>query len=65
VFARSEDMQNVTFEITSTCDKIRGLASDLEAFFQRSWLQLDAVSGATFSSKVILKAGENALESAR
>ena len=29
VTARSEDMQNVTLEITSTCDKICGLAVDL------------------------------------
>ena len=29
VRARSDDMQNVTLEITSTCDKIRGLAADL------------------------------------
>jgi len=28
VIARSDDMQNVTLEITSTCDKIRGLATD-------------------------------------
>ena len=30
VTARSEDMQNVTLEITSTCDKIRGLAAALK-----------------------------------
>ncbi len=29
VLACSEDMQNVTLQITSTCDKIRGLAADL------------------------------------
>ncbi|MGA2977039.1 MAG: FMN-binding protein [Spirochaetia bacterium] len=32
---------------------------------EKQTLLLDAVSGATFSSKVILKAGENALESAK
>jgi uncharacterized protein with FMN-binding domain len=31
---------------------------------ERQTLELDAVSGATASSKAILKAGENALESA-
>lgn len=29
VIARSDDIQNVTLEITSTCDKIRELAADL------------------------------------
>ena len=29
VTARSDDMQNVSLEVTSTCEKIRGLAADL------------------------------------
>ena len=29
VTARSDDVQNVSLEVTSTCEKIRGLAADL------------------------------------
>ena len=45
VTARSEDMQNVTLEITSTCDKIRGLAAALKIPSMRTRRSATALTG--------------------